>query len=85
MTIQFQDPQTHDALEKRGDALYNARTGDRVADIVHGLPRFVRSEEDYADSFGWQWNRWTDTLSDERAGGTAKRDLILQRTRFRRL
>ncbi len=57
------------------------RTGEVVAPIVGGIPRFVEGGN-YADSFGWQWNRWHSTLSDERATGTAKRELILERTRF---
>jgi SAM-dependent methyltransferase len=54
---------------------------DTVACVVDGLPRFV-NHDDYADSFGWQWNNWTDTLSDERTGSRAKYDLLMTRTHF---
>lgn len=58
-------------------------SGELVAPVVEGIPRFV-SDEEYSASFGWQWNRWTDTLSDIKTGGDAKRRLLLERTSFDR-
>src|SRR5262249_23888637 len=26
--------------------------------VVRGIPRFVASKDNYAQAFGWQWNRW---------------------------
>ena len=68
---------------RAGDALVDETTGTVVAPVIDGIPRFVQGEH-YAVSFGWQWNRWTDTLSDARSAGDAKRRLLLKRTQFER-
>jgi SAM-dependent methyltransferase len=80
--IEFVDPETHVPLFEEDGALYDSRSRRQVATIVDSIPRFVDPEENYAESFGWQWKRWRDTLSDSRSTGTAKRDLILERTHF---
>lgn len=82
MMIGFADPRTGDALEAREGALWNRRSGERVAPIVAGIPRFVAPGQDYADSFAWQWKHWRDTTSDRRRTGGAKRELLMQRTHF---
>ncbi len=81
MAVPFVDPRTQESLVRRNGALCHPLTGEVVAAVVGGIPRFV-ARSNYADSFGWQWNHWHSTLSDERSTGTAKRDLILERTRF---
>jgi SAM-dependent methyltransferase len=80
--IPFVDPETSEVLEEREGALFPIGGERPSAPIVDGIPRFVDPEENYAESFGWQWKRWTDTLSDARRTGRAKRDLILSRTHF---
>ena len=80
--IPFVDPQTHDALVKQDRILRNQRTGRKVATIIGTIPRFVEPSDNYAESFGWEWKHWADTQSDARNTGTAKRDLILERTHF---
>lgn len=80
MSVEFIDPLSGQPLVEEGGSL---RCGDRVvAAIVASIPRFVGSEDDYATSFGWQWNYWTDIMSDARTTGTFKRDLLLERTHF---
>ena len=39
--------------------------------IIRGIPRFVPPEQDYAGSFGWQWDRYRRTQIDEFSGTTA--------------
>ncbi|MDA1014509.1 MAG: class I SAM-dependent methyltransferase [Planctomycetota bacterium] len=80
-TIPFVDPHTHEALFNTGTDLCNAN-GDVICPIIDGVPRFVRSEDDYAENFGFQWNEWKDLLSDSRSTGNTKRDLLLKRTHF---
>lgn len=36
--------------------------------ILRGIPRFVGADENYAQAFGWQWNRWR-TLQVDRLSG----------------
>jgi len=82
--IPFVDPRTGSPLCAREDALVDECTGQTIARIVDGIPRFVAPGDDYAESFGWQWHRWHSTLSDRRNERAAshKHGLILRRTRF---
>ena len=81
-TIPFVDPKTGDPLEASGNRLQNASTGETVATIVRGVPRFVRPEENYAEAFGFQWQNWL-TLSDAAHGAHGKFDEILERTHWK--
>lgn len=83
MPVPFVDPRTHDVLARRDAALLNERLDRVVAPIVGGIPRFVEGP-DYSENFGWQWKRWSDTLSDERNTGDVKRRVIMERTGFDR-
>ena len=38
--------------------------------IIRGIPRFI-SEENYAESFGWQWNNWARVQFDSENIGKA--------------
>lgn len=78
--IRFVDPATHDRLEERDGVLHDVRSGKDAARIINGIPRFVG--ENYADSFGFQWKHWHDTLSDTRAAGNKKHEVIKRRTHF---
>ena len=82
MRVPLVDPETHEPLVEASGALVNPGTGEVVAPIVAGLPRFVLPEEDYATSFGWQWNRWEHVRSDSRSQGHRLGETILHRTRF---
>ena len=81
--IPFFDPVTKTELATQGEALVDS-TGRVVAPIVDGIPRFVETSDDYAENFGWQWQHWHDAMSDSRATGRAKRDLLDKRTHFSR-
>lgn len=65
-----------------------ARKGDDITDgalvssdgtrwpLVRGVPRFVE-RDNYADSFGFQWNRFPGTQLDSVSGVTISRDRFL--------
>lgn len=81
--VRFADPATGRNLIEAGDRLIEPESGAAVGVVVGGIPRFVKvAGESYVESFGWQWNRWEDALSDQRSGLDAKRRLILERTHF---
>lgn len=50
-------------------------SGKSVAPVVGGIPRFVKPEENYAESFGWQWKKWTDNQSESRGATLKQRQL----------
>jgi ubiquinone/menaquinone biosynthesis C-methylase UbiE len=78
----FVNPETHVALKRDGEFLIDSVTGARIAEIVGDIPRFVSQEENYAESFGWQWKRWSDNQSESRGASVKQRELILDRTHF---
>jgi SAM-dependent methyltransferase len=82
--IGFVNPRTGHPLVSSGERLVDAQSLEVVAPLVDGIPRFVAADDDYAESFGWQWHRWHSTLSDARNQQAAanKHSLILRRTRF---
>lgn len=71
------DPETHGPLCFEGSVPTDGilRDGFLVSGnsrypIVRGVPRFV-PRENYAESFGWQWNHWSRVQFDsENVGGT---------------
>lgn len=81
-SIRFVNPDTHVALRQKGGFLVDSVTEARIAKIVDGIPRFVSKADNYAESFGWQWKRWTDNQSEARGALVKQRDLILARTHF---
>jgi ubiquinone/menaquinone biosynthesis C-methylase UbiE len=80
--LPFINPETKNSLVLRGDALHDSVTGERVASIRDGIPRFVPAQDDYAQNFGWQWQKWHSNLSDARTGSSEKHKLLVERTRF---
>ena len=81
VTIKFCDPKSWETLHRDGDFLLRP-DGSVAAPIIGGIPRFVDHKQNYAENFGTQWKNWTDTLSDERGGGSQKYDLLVERTKF---
>lgn len=49
--------------------------------IVRGVPRFV-SKENYANSFGFQWNRFRETQLDSHTGVPISRDRFYKSTEW---
>jgi ubiquinone/menaquinone biosynthesis C-methylase UbiE len=78
----FVDPRSGALLKESHNTLVNSETGDAVATIEKGIPRFVSAAENYAESFGWQWKTWSDARSDSRNPGHNLRQVILERTHF---
>ncbi len=80
--IQFTDPKTQTLLRLDGIHYVNPVDGRKVAVIRDGIPRFVSPEDNYAESFGYQWKRWHSNRSDARNPGYNLRQVILERTHF---
>ncbi len=81
MLIAFVHPETFAPLKTKGEYLVDGE-GSRVAVVRDGIPRFVTDEDNYADSFGWQWNYWQDIRSGTRSRGIDLKNTVLQRTHF---
>ena len=80
--ISLVNPNTLDALTEQQGKYINKRNGEIVARDIGGILRFVAPEENYAESFGYQWKRWHSIRSDKRNPGSNMRKLILERTQF---
>lgn len=85
MSIGLVNPRTGSPLHEAEGRLVDSISGEVVAPIRDGIPRFVDQIDNYADNFGYQWNKWENTLSDTRTGLDEKRQLILDRTKFDQL
>ena len=79
---EFADPRDGTPLQLYGDSYRNPRTGATLARIVQGIPRFVAREDNYAESFAYQWKKWHSIRSDVRNPGHNLRQVILDRTHF---
>ncbi len=55
-------PDSQQPLLKKGDFLINDKSGEKFP-IVQGIPRFS-PEVNYADNFGYQWNKFDRTQLD---------------------
>jgi SAM-dependent methyltransferase len=73
-----------EATERAGDAIVAGALRcagcGRQYPIARRVPRFVAPEEDYADSFGWQWQRFHELQRDSYDGTRITRNRILART-----
>lgn len=74
------DP-TMDAGEIDAGFLDCARCAARFP-IVGGIPRFV-PQQNYAESFGFQWNRFRRTQLDSHSGHSVSRERFLRATGWR--
>jgi len=83
-SVPFIDPVSGVGLANRDNHLVNPATGATVAEVIHGLSRFVARGGDYAAHFGWQWKKWRRSMSDAANNDAHKRNLILGRTKFAR-
>ena len=59
------------------DTLQCERCG-RTIEVVHGIPRFVKSE--LHENFGIQWNRFSKVQLDSSNGSTESRDRLLSQS-----
>lgn len=71
-------PLTSEARVREGDDVLEGdlRAGAASWPVVRGVPRFV-TPDNYAASFGFQWNRFPGTQLDSVSGLTASRDRFL--------
>lgn len=82
MRIPYVDPRDFALLDRDGDVLIRADTRVQVARIINDIPRFVSVEDNYAETFGWQWKKWENNQSEARGSNIKQRQLILDRTHF---
>lgn len=73
--ISYINRKTGAALRAQGDLFVDCQTGETVASIRGGIPRFVQESDDYAGSFGFQWNVWHSVLSESRSNYHHAKDL----------
>lgn len=83
-TARYVNHRTANPLDVKGDVLVDSATNEVVAYVVGGIPRFIRDHQNYADNFGYQWNKWHSILSDSRNEHVngRKYDLLIRRTHF---
>lgn len=81
-SIIYVNPATGAALYRINNILVDSLNGTEVARVVNNIPRFVDVDENYAESFGWQWKHWVNNQSESRGASVKQRELILERTHF---
>jgi ubiquinone/menaquinone biosynthesis C-methylase UbiE len=80
--IPFVNPLTQNNLLQESDSYIDSASSNVVAHIDAGLPRFVTREDNYAESFGWQWKHWDTIRKDAYTPGYGLDRVIRDRTRF---
>src|SRR5688500_8042643 len=80
--VQYANPKTGTPLHLEGEFLVDRLTKTPVAKIVGNIPRFVKPEDNYAESFGWQWKKWENNQSQARGAGVKQKKLVMERTHF---
>ena len=78
----FVDPTDGHELVLEDSKWLNPKSGQTIATIVRGIPRFVASQDDYAENFGFQWNQWENELSENRGSQLPVNDILRKRTKF---
>src|SRR5690348_8374875 len=63
------------------DAELRCKTCQATYAIKRGIPRFVDSDN-YAQSFGFQWNRYAKTQLDSHTGRPISRNRLFETTRW---
>jgi SAM-dependent methyltransferase len=79
------DPYTREPLEleifaAEGDEILTGKLKSKTNsfDIRNGIPRFV-GRQNYSDSFGFQWNRWSSVQLERENKGTAMEGVTLKK------
>ena len=75
-------PGTGVTLVRDGERLIASDESDVCIPVVDGVPRFVSPDDNYAESFGYQWNLWENERSEDRGSRLGLAETIRQRTRF---
>jgi SAM-dependent methyltransferase len=74
-------PVTRSVLHQEADGSLTDEAGNRFP-VINGIPRFVRGEN-YASSFGKQWNIFQRTQLDKFNGQTISRDRFFESSRWK--
>jgi ubiquinone/menaquinone biosynthesis C-methylase UbiE len=80
--VLYVKPNTSNTLKLEDDRLIDVITGELVGKIVHRIPRFIDINNNYAESFGWQWKKWENNQSESRGSNLKQSNLLKERTRF---
>lgn len=83
--VPFADPNTHRLLVRKGESWIDPADHKVIATVHEGIPRFSNPEESYADSFGWQWQKWDRLHRMSQNPSLGLHALLRQRTGFDRL
>ena len=83
-TVNFININTQNNLIVDGENLVDELSGEVIAHIVDDIPRFVKLNN-YADSFGFQWNHWDSNLSSIRNPKFGHHEVLIKRTNFDKL
>jgi len=82
MSINFINTKTGNNLINDGHSLNDCMTGDQVAKIIDGIPRFVTIQANYAEDFAWQWKKWGHSRNDDTGPRKFLLEEIIYRTKF---
>lgn len=80
--VPFINPKTGEKLRFEEGVWVGETSGEKVAEVIEGIPRFVSVEDNYAENFGWQWNHWKNDQSESR-GAVKQKRMLLNRTKFK--
>lgn len=82
--IPFINPDNGNTLELVESNLIDTSTGKIIGKYFDGVFRFIDKFQDYAENFGYQWNKWDSLLSDSRNSKHSdfKKNVLLKRTNF---
>jgi hypothetical protein len=64
------------SLRRENHGYIEINSGKLIAPIINGIPRFVAASDNYAHSFGFQWNHWRNNLSESRGSSVKHIELI---------
>ena len=64
------------------EGILSCPTCARDFPITNGIPRFVERDEDYAENFGFQWQKFRETQIDRLGGHTLSGSRLLSDTRW---
>ena len=67
-SIRFINSNNGNLLEQAGNYLVEINSKEIIAPIEGGIPRFVSAQDNYSESFGWQWNYWANIRSARSSG-----------------
>lgn len=76
MKLRFINPRTGRPLVEQGAALLS--DGEHCYEIINEIPRFVSTEGNYVDNFGFQWRKFSRTQLDSATSSQSSRRFFLE-------